>query len=103
MGDGDDRESMEKSLNEGDPATWATPVQVVEVDDPKLGLVRVQMWYNLHFRQSPKHPMTVFRVERLKHLHRQPLWARLGGSTDELTVHGCLALLSTTFSCGALV
>ena len=57
-----------------DPTTWATPAQVVEVDDPKLGRVRVQMWHQLHFRSSPKHPMTLFRVERLEHPNRQPLW-----------------------------
>ena len=57
-----------------DPTTWAVPAQVVEMDDPKLGQVRVQMWHQLHFRSSPKHPMTLFRVERLEHPKRQPLW-----------------------------
>ena len=48
-----------------DPMTWSSPVQQVEMDDPKLGKVRVQVWHNLHFRLSPAHPMSILLVERL--------------------------------------
>jgi hypothetical protein len=48
-----------------DPMTWRDPVQQVEMDDPTLGKVRVQVWHNYHFRLSPSHPMSVLLVERL--------------------------------------
>ena len=45
--------------------TWSSPVQQIEMDDPTLGKVRVQVWHNYHFRLSPAHPMSVLLVERL--------------------------------------
>ena len=48
-----------------DPMTWSSPVQQIEMDDPTLGKVRVQVWHNYHFRLSPAHPMSVLLVERL--------------------------------------
>ncbi len=57
------------------------------MDDPKLGRVRVQMWHQLHFRQSPKHPMTLFRVERLEHPLRQPLWLAWVGLPTAKLLH----------------
>jgi len=49
-----------------DPATWGPPDESVEVEDPRLGTVRLSLWRDLHFRQSPQHPMIVVRVERLE-------------------------------------
>jgi hypothetical protein len=46
--------------------------------EPKLGRIRLRKWDNLHFRGSPKHPMTLILVERLEaitgQLKTQPLW-----------------------------
>src|SRR4028118_1372219 len=76
---GRDRNSFRHSLSDGGSVphalyhgqstghdmTWSSPVQQVEMDDPKLGKVRVQVWHNLHFRLSPAHPMSILLVERL--------------------------------------
>ena len=61
-----------------DPQTWKQPVQILEVDDPKLGRLRISLWENLHFRKASKHPMSLLRVERLCERRSgklaQPLW-----------------------------
>ena len=61
-----------------DPQTWKQPVQILEVDDPKLGQLRISLWENLHFRKASKHPMSLLRVERLCERRSgkfaQPLW-----------------------------
>ena len=66
-----------------DPMTWSSPVQQVEMDDPKLGKVRVQVWHNLHFRLSPDHPMSILLVERLTldgcARVSKPMWRRICG------------------------
>lgn len=47
-------------LNE--PTTWNEATSVLEINDPKLGRVRVSLWKDLHFRQAAT------RLEfRLKH------------------------------------
>lgn len=50
-------------LNE--PLTWGEAASVLEVNDPKLGLFRVSLWQNLHFRKAVTRPMSLLRVERL--------------------------------------
>ena len=50
-------------LNE--PSTWAEVTSVLEVNDPKLGRVKVSLWENLHFQKAAYRPMTLLRVERL--------------------------------------
>ncbi len=45
------------------PETWSVPSQSVEVEDAKLGRVRVTLWSDYHFRQSPKRVMAIIRVE----------------------------------------
>lgn len=60
-----------------DPATWWTPNQMIEVIDPKMGRLYLRLWSNLHFQQSPKHPMCLIQVERLNELGERkfkPLW-----------------------------
>jgi len=47
------------------PETWSVPIETVEVDDPKLGRVRVSRWSEYHFQKSPKRPMEIIRVEVL--------------------------------------
>ena len=51
-------------LNE--PETWQLPTEAVEVEDTKLGRVRVTRWSDYHFRQSPKRTMEIMRVEVLE-------------------------------------
>lgn len=50
----------------------------MEVDDPKLGRLRIRLWRDLHFRACAKCPMLLLQVERL-HQKRsgkffKPLW-----------------------------
>lgn len=47
-----------------DSSTWSQPVERLEVNDPKLGQVRIWLWHNLHFRKASGHPMSLLRVER---------------------------------------
>jgi len=51
-------------LNE--PETWQLPTETVEVEDAKLGRVRVTRWSDYHFRQSSKRTMEIIRVEVLE-------------------------------------
>ena len=67
------------------PETWSVPTETVEVDDPKLGRVRVSRWSQCHFQKSPKRPMEIIRVEVLdaKGGKRRfaPLWLAWLGQT----------------------
>lgn len=71
------------SLNDGDPSTWIEPAQAFEINDLKLGLLRIQLWDNLHFRSAAFHPMSLILVERLKEdgstKVAKPLWLALCG------------------------
>jgi len=68
-----------------DPQTWGVPTQTVEVEDAKLGRVRVTRWSQYHFRQSAQRPMEIIRVEVLEpkpgKRHFQPLWLAWLGQT----------------------
>jgi hypothetical protein len=70
------------------PETWCEPDQIVEVDDPKLGRVRVMRWSGYHFRQSAQRPMEIIRVEVLEpkegKRHFKPLWLAWLGQTMPL-------------------
>lgn len=61
-----------------DDQTWSESDESLEVDDPKLGRLRIRLWRKLHFRKANMHPMSLLRVERLdaKHSWRvpKPLW-----------------------------
>ncbi|MDF5731219.1 MAG: hypothetical protein PUP92_25265 [Rhizonema sp. PD38] len=60
-----------------DPTTWWTPDKVLEILDPKLGRMRLPLWYNLHFQQSAEINMHVIQVERLDAAligKARPLW-----------------------------
>ena len=60
-----------------DLTTWWTPNHMLEVNDPKLGQLRLRLWQNLHFQQSALHPMHLIQVERLDEFGGQksrPLW-----------------------------
>jgi len=61
-----------------DPKTWGEPDESLEVDDPKLGRVRLRLWQGLHFRKAASHPILLLRVERLAPQSSErvskPLW-----------------------------
>lgn len=61
-----------------DPTTWWDANQTVEVDDRKLGSLRIQKWDDLHFRTSPSTHMSLIKVEKLTTNSREkksrPLW-----------------------------
>lgn len=65
-----------------DKQTWWTPDQCLEVETEAWGTVQVQCWQNLHFYQSPTHPMHLLCIERRspEHTHR-PLWLIWVGQT----------------------
>ena len=48
-----------------DSSTWSTPAETVEIDDPKQGRIKIQLWHHLHLTKAPLHPMSIIRVERL--------------------------------------
>jgi hypothetical protein len=68
-----------------DPQTWSVPSETVEVDDAKLGRVRVMRWSAYHFRQSTQRRMEIIRVEILEpkegKRHFKPLWLAWLGQT----------------------
>jgi hypothetical protein len=61
-----------------DPTTWWEADEIVEVNDPKLGLIKISQWKELHFRSSPSQDMSLIRVERLNSKREgktpRPLW-----------------------------
>jgi DDE superfamily endonuclease len=67
------------------PETWSLPTETVEVDDAKLGRVRVTRWSTYHFQKSPKRAMEIIRVEILEpkagKRHFKPLWLAWLGQT----------------------
>lgn len=74
-------------LNE--PLTWWSADQTIELNDPKLGQLRLQQWHNLHFRNSAVHGMTLILLERLdinrNHRQAKPLWlVWIGDNQPEL-------------------
>jgi hypothetical protein len=61
-----------------DQTTWWSPNETVEIEDPKLGKLKVSKWNNLHFRSSASHDMSLIQVQRLDDKgyakKRRPLW-----------------------------
>ncbi|MBD0388222.1 MAG: transposase [Nostoc sp. C3-bin3] len=61
-----------------DPETWIDSNQSIDVNDSKLGLLRISLWHDLHFRGAAKYPMSLVLVERLKEdgsaRVAKPLW-----------------------------
>jgi len=68
-----------------DPETWSLPTETIEVEDAKLGQVRVTLWREYHFRKAPKRTMAVIRVEVLAphngKRRLQPMWLAWLGKT----------------------
>ena len=67
------------------PQTWSLATESVEVEDPKLGRVRVTRWSEYHFQKSSKRPMEIIRVEVLEPKDGKrrftPLWLAWLGKT----------------------
>jgi len=61
-----------------DPSSHSKPNQSVEINDPKLGLIRVSRWQNLHFRNASNRKLSLIKVEGLKlkktGTQHRPLW-----------------------------
>jgi hypothetical protein len=68
-----------------DPESWGQPTETLEVEDAKLGRVRVTRWSAYHFQASPKRPMEILRVEVLGRdpgkRRWKPLWLAWLGET----------------------
>jgi hypothetical protein len=61
-----------------DESTWWPTDATVEINDPKLGLIRVSQWQQLHFKTASQQKLSLIKVERLNpkktgEAHR-PLW-----------------------------
>lgn len=71
-----------------DPQSWQSADYTIELNDPKLGQMRLRQWHNLHFRNSAGHGMTLILLERLNinSNHRpKPFWlVWLGDNQPEL-------------------
>ena len=74
----EDRENMVHSFKLNDPNTWWKADQIVQINDPSLGLIRISKWQKLHFLTAGKEKLSLIQVERLKqkktgNKHR-PIW-----------------------------
>jgi len=54
-----------KKFKVNDPNTWWKAHETVEIDDSKLGKLKISQWQELHFRSSASEDMSLIRVERL--------------------------------------
>ena len=75
-------------LNE--PQTWGGADEDIEVNDPKLGHIRIRLWRDKHFQAAASYPMQLLRVERTEERHSgricKPLWlAWLGEELPSVT------------------
>lgn len=64
--------------------SWWPADETVNVDDEKLGSLRVRRWANVHFKQAANHPLELILVERLDnrgHRTHRPLWLIWTGHT----------------------
>jgi hypothetical protein len=82
-------------LNE--PDSWQQATMELTLNDPKLGLVKIRLWENLHFRKTATRPMSLIRVERLDEKGNlrvaKPLWlAWVGEEMPPLSEVWCLYL-----------
>jgi hypothetical protein len=68
----------EKKFKVNDPTTWWSASSTIEIEDPKLGKLKLSRWDNLHFRSSASHDMSLIQVQRLDSKgyaqKRRPLW-----------------------------
>lgn len=68
----------DKKFKVNDSHTWWSADETVEIEDLKLGKLKVSRWDNLHFRSSASHEMSLIQVQRLDDKgyakKRRPLW-----------------------------
>lgn len=68
----------DKKFKVNDQTTWWSADETVEIEDSKLGKLKISQWDGLHFRSSASYDMSLIRVQRLdsKGLvkKRRPLW-----------------------------
>lgn len=55
----------DKKFKVNDSSTWWKADETAEVDDQKLGKLRISPWKDLHFRTSASYDMSLIQVERL--------------------------------------
>jgi len=72
-----------------DSETWTDSAQTIDINDSKLGLLKIRVWHDLPERSCAKHPMSLVLVERLKEDSSarvaKPLWlAWVGEQMPEL-------------------
>lgn len=75
-----------------DPETLPEADEILTVEDPKVGQVKLMHWSRFHFLESPNRDMEIIRVEVIKPVGRhrkfKPLWLAWLGKTmptlDEL-------------------
>jgi hypothetical protein len=48
--------------------------ELVEVEEPKLGLLKIQAWHRFHFRSAASEKLSLIRVEQLNSRSSKPLW-----------------------------
>ncbi len=48
-----------------EPQTWTEPVETLEIDDPKWGLISIKRWKELHFRKTADVPMDIILIQRI--------------------------------------
>lgn len=68
-----------------DPQTHPRASEILEIEDPQWGRLRVTRWSQFHFRNAPKRKMEVIRVEVIEPVGRRrkfkPLWLAWVGLT----------------------
>lgn len=57
-----------------DPQTWHLEDEIELVEHPRLGLLKIQAWHKLHFRQAADQKLSLIRVEQLDSPKSKPLW-----------------------------
>jgi hypothetical protein len=68
----------DKKFKLNDQTTWWSAGETAEIEDSKLGKLKISKWDGLHFRSSASHDMSLIRVQRLDskgyEKKRRPLW-----------------------------
>lgn len=67
-----------KKFKVNDQTTWWSADETVEIEDSKLGKLRISKWNELHFRTAASHDLNLIQVQRLDDKSslkkRRPLW-----------------------------
>lgn len=68
----------DKKFKVNDQTTWWSADETVEIEDSKLGKLKISKWDDLHFRSSASYDMSLIQVQRLDSKgyaqKRRPLW-----------------------------